>query len=213
MGGITKTLFGGSDSKQSSKDSRGFIALPSDLQDKYRDLLSRTQDVFGSPEQYFGIQGLSPEELTAQGMINPATFGQNIQTYLNPYQDIITQDINKQFEAPQSAVSSMASEAGAFGGSRHRGAQADLERARLDAITRANADQYNTAFGQMQTGIGNLLGFGNLQRTIDLQTRQALPRALTFGSSIFAPTLATGEGSSSGSSSSQGGIIPGLFGG
>ena len=203
MGDITKTLFGGGEKKQSS--SGGFGALPYDIQNQYRSILGNVQDVVGSAEDYFRPMGLTIEENLAKSMLNPDNIKQNIQNYLNPYRDIVVSDINRQFEAPQGALASQASEAGAFGGSRMRQAQSDLERTRLDSIANAMSGQYNTAMNQMQQGIQNLLGFGGLERAIDLQQRQALPSALGFASGIYSPLL--GARTSSGSSDTEGGFF------
>lgn len=136
------------------------------------------KDVIKNPNKYFKPMGMTQEEELAQEAIlsafqDPQAYQDQIETFLSPYRDIISQDINKQFESPQGMLAARASEAGAFGSSRHRGGQVDLERARLDALTSALQGQYNVAQGQMQQGIGNLLGFGGFQRDLDLQQRQA----------------------------------------
>ena len=96
---------------------------------------------------------LTGEEQQARALINlfqsPDAYRSQIETFLSPYRDVITEDINKAFEAPQSALASRASEAGAFGSSRMRDAQADLEQAARLYRTRL-AGQYNVAQNQMQ---------------------------------------------------------------
>lgn len=213
---MVKSLFGGSESKQSAQNtsSGGFGALPTDIQDQYKAILNPIQGIIDAPEQFFQSMGLTMDEKLGRQLMNPEDIQANIAQYLNPFQSRIEEDINRQFQAPQSALTQRASEAGAFGGSKYREGQTDLERARLDSLAGASANQYNNAYNQLQQGIGNLLGFGGLERGLDLQTKQALPSALSFASSIFAPLLSSREasGSSSGSSSSSTGIIPSLFG-
>lgn len=205
---MIKKLFGGGG--QSNSSSSGFFALPPGIQGNIQNISQAGEDLINNAGQYFAPMGLTAEELMVQQMINPANIGESVNQYLNPFRDIITEDINKQFEAPVSAYAQRANEAGAFGGSRHREGQADLERVRLDSISRAMADQYNNAFGQMQQGIGNLLGFGGLERGLDLAQRGALAQAFniaTGGSGLgFLPSTSQ----SSGSSNNYGGIIPGL---
>lgn len=190
-----KTLFGKPETQTPSQSQSGFSALPVDLQNMFRNLSTNISGL--SPDAFRPID-LTQEELTAQGMINPENIGMNIQKYLNPYRDIVISDINKQFEAPQGALASQISEAGAFGGSRSRNAAADLERARLDAIANAMSGQYNTAFQNMQSGIGNLLGFGGLERQIELGQSTAPYTAYTQIMNALAPLLggsvSTGEG-------------------
>ncbi len=195
MGSIVKGLFGGSKTapaQSQSTNQTGFIALPQDLQDYYRDILSKTSELAANPDQYFKSGGFSADELAARQMMSPENIQANLSQYLNPFQARIEEDINRQFEAPQSMLTQRASEAGAFGGSRMRQGQTDLERARLDALAGASANQYNTAYDQLQGGISNLLGFGGLQRQLETQDRQALPAGLEFASNIFSPLLGGG---------------------
>lgn len=183
-----KSLFGGSESKSSS----GFGALPQNIQGDISTVSGASRDLIRNASQYFAPMGFTDEERMAQFMINPENMGETVENYLNPYRDIYLQDIQKSMESPYAAFNQRASEAGAFGGSRMRAGQADLERARLDAIAAASANQYNQAFGQAQTGIDRLLGFGNLERGLDLAQRGALAQAFnvtTGGSGLgFLPS-------------------------
>ena len=176
-----------------SQSTGGFGALPSDIQEKYRGLLGNVGTVLGNPSEYFAPMGITGGERQAEDLINlykdPEAYRSQIETYLSPYRDIITDDINKSFEDPYSALKSRASEAGAFGDTRYRGGEADLDEGRLRAIAAATQSQYNTAQGQMQQSIGNLLGFGGLERSVDLQQRSALPQAINMAGGIYSPLL------------------------
>lgn len=167
----------------------GYGALPADLQQHFIDLAEQGSEVVGDASQYFAPMGLTSEEQMAQMMMDPANIGASISQYLNPFSDIITQDINKAYGDEYSALKQQADEAGAFGGSRYRGGQSDLERSRLDAIARAQSDQYNQAYNQHQQGISDLLGFGGLERGIDLGQSMALPNALGFQGGLINPLL------------------------
>jgi hypothetical protein len=172
-----------------SQSSSGYGALPSDLQKYFTDLAGQGSDVVEGASQYFSPMGLTPEEQMAQSMMDPSNIEASISQYLNPFRDIITQDINTAYGDEYSALKQQADEAGAFGGSRYRGGQSDLERARLDAIASAQSDQYNQAYNQYQQGIGNLLGFGGLERGVDMSQQMALPTALGFQGSLINPLL------------------------
>ena len=190
---MVSDIFGGGD-KPTQTTQSGFSALPSDLQGKFRTVADIGEQLLYSPEEYFAPMGITSEEEMARYMINPENIGSSISNYLNPFQDIVYSDINRAFEDPYSALQMQADEAGAFGSSKYREGMGDVERARLDAMARASADQYNNAFNQMQTGIGNLLGFGGLERGIDLATRGALPTALSSYGNLINPLLSGSQG-------------------
>jgi len=217
MGSLVKGLFGGSSQKSSNASQQssvgGFSALPSDIQENYRELIKPISGIVDNFNDFFRPQDLGNEETQARGLLNPDNIEASLQKYLNPFQNFITDNINKQFEAPQSMLTARASEAGAFGGSRFRSGQADLEKARLDAIGGANAQQYNNAFEQLQGGISNLLGFGALERELDMGQRQALPASIRFGGDILSKLLNANQSSGTSSGSSKGSSYTGAFAG
>jgi len=190
------------------KTEIGAPTLPPHLASIAANLKKGAKPFLKDPNQFFRPMDITGGEQLAQQAImspfeDPQAYRQQIETFLSPYRDIISQDINRQFQGPQGALAAQASEAGAFGGSRHRGAQSDLERARLDALTSALQGQYNVAQGQMQQGIGNLLGFGGFQRGLDLQQRQAPVAGLQayqgavsplFNAPTFTPVTTRGGG-------------------
>lgn len=196
------SLFGGNKSKseQSSETLSGFNALPGDLQNRFRDLYANYDTILGNPSQYFAPMGLTNEELSARDLITsyqrPGEFQANIEQFLNPYRNILTEDINRAFEDPYSAYKSRASEAGAFGSSRMREGEADLERERFNAIQRGLAEQYGEALNQQQATIGNLLGFGGLERSVDFAQRQAPIAALSQYAGLLNPLLNAGKSTS-----------------
>lgn len=209
---MTKKLFGGSTSKSQSNNVSGYGALPSELQNYFKDIAAQGSDMAANASQYFAPQGINSYEQTAGNMIQPENFGAGVANYLNPFRDMITQDVNKAYEGGFGALQQRADEAGAFGGSRYREGQSDLERSRLDSIIAGLSGQFNNAAGQYQQGIGNLLGFGGLERGVDLGQRQAVPQALSYYQSLIAPLLSGSEGSTYGKTSTETGIIPGMTG-
>lgn len=207
---MSQKLFGGSKSVNQSNNVSGYGALPAELQNYFKDIAAQGSDVVSNAAQYFAPQGINSYEDIAGQMILPENFQAGIANYLNPFRDIITQDINKAYEGEFGALKQRADEAGAFGGSRYRQGQSDLERSRLDSIIAGLAGQFNNAVGQYQQGIGNLLGFGGLQRSIDLAQRQALPTALGFYSDLINPLLSGSSGGSYGKSMSYQPALQGL---
>lgn len=205
---MTKKLFGGSSASTQSNVS-GYGALPAELQQYFKGIAGQGADIASNASQYFAPQGINTYEQSAADMMMPENYQASIEQYLNPFRDIITQDVNKAYEGEFGALKQRADEAGAFGGSRYREGQGDLERSRLDSIISGLSGQYNNAANQMQTGIGNLLGFGGLQRGVDFAQRQATPNALSFQSSLMSPLLSGSQGSSYNAGSS-GSMIGGL---
>jgi hypothetical protein len=89
---MTKTLFGGSESKSTKSSSGGYGALPADLQANFDLIAQEGQQLLQDPGQYFAPMGLTSEEQMAQMMMDPSNIEASISQYLNPFRDIITQD-------------------------------------------------------------------------------------------------------------------------
>jgi hypothetical protein len=207
-----KNLFGGSKNTSQSTNASGFGALPSNLQAYFRNIAQSGEQLIEDPSQFFSPVGLTEEEQLAASMAGPEGFQAGVSQYLNPFREYITEDINRAFEDPSSMLKAQADEAGAFGGSRYRKGQSDLEEARLRAIAASQGEQFNQAANQYQQGIANLLGIGSLERGVDLAQRQALPTALSSYMDILAPLLSGSTGGTTSTGTTSGGIIPGLSG-
>lgn len=91
---------------------------------------------------------------TAAGMAyNPQTLAQtNLQPYMNPYtQNVVNTtlgDINRMRQMGLNDVGAQATRAGAFGGSRQGVAEAETNRAAMDAAARAASGLYQQGFTQ-----------------------------------------------------------------
>jgi len=93
-----------------------------------------------------------------------AGMGPNIQAFANPYQDQVInrtqQDIERQRQMATNTLGAQASQAGAFGGSRHGVAEGmtneGFARQAADTFAQQRAQGFNTALGaaQQQQGIG-----------------------------------------------------------
>jgi hypothetical protein len=216
MGGITKTLFGGSDSSNSSQNQSGYGALPSELQQYFKNVASQGQGVVDNASEYFAPMGINADEMQARSLIDPSQISSNIENYLNPFSSYAVDGINDAFSGQFGALKSQADEAGAFGSSKYRGGMEGLEEARLGAIGSLLGSQYNTGFNQMLNNASNLMNFGGLQRSIDFSQRQALPSALNFQSGLINPLLGSSQGTTQGKTSQRRGLTQGigdLFGG
>jgi len=108
--------------------------------------------------------------------IQAAQQGPQISQFFNPYQQYVTQEINRQAALGQQNLAAQAIGAGAFGGGRQGVAQGELERARLSQIGLAQQAGFNQALQaatqQQQLGLqaGQLLGaLGGQQQAMGLQ--------------------------------------------
>lgn len=108
--------------------------------------------------------------------IQAAQQGPQISQFFNPYQQYVTQEINRQAALGQQNLAAQAIGAGAFGGGRQGVAQGELERARLSQVGLAQQAGFNQALQaatqQQQLGLqaGQLLGaLGGQQQAMGLQ--------------------------------------------
>ena len=146
-----------------------------------------------------GVTGVGAPTTTAGiGQVLSSLAGPNINQFLNPYQNYVVDEINRQAQMAQNQLGAQAVQYGAFGGGRQGIAQAELERARLGRVGEAMATGFGQAanlasqqqqiglqgaqqlgaFGQMQQGmaqqdINQLMAAGGLQRQLAQQTLEA----------------------------------------
>ena len=89
---------------------------------------------------------------------------QQINQYLNPYQQYVTNEIGRQAQIQSNQIAGNAVNAGAFGGGREGVQQAELQGRALSAMGQAQQQGFNTALGaaqnQQRTGLaaGQQLG-------------------------------------------------------
>ena len=89
---------------------------------------------------------------------------QQINQYLNPYQNYVTDEIGRQAQIQSNQIAGNAVNAGAFGGGREGVQQAELQGRALNAMGQAQQQGFNTALGaaqnQQRTGLaaGQQLG-------------------------------------------------------
>jgi hypothetical protein len=138
--------------------------------------------------QVSGLGALEQQGITAAGTtgVGAGSVGQGIQQiqgaaapvgaqqinqYLNPYQQYVTDEIGRQAQIQGNQISANAVNAGAFGGGREGVQQAELQGRALNAMGQAQQQGFNTALGaaqnQQQIGLqaGQQLGqMGQLQQ-------------------------------------------------
>jgi len=124
----------------------------------------RPQQVQGTSYQATGYGPASYEATgyTASTMQGPNTAASQMANYQNPYENQVVQatlrDIGGQAEQGFNKLDAQATQAGAFGGSRHGIAQAEMAKGytqqMADAAARLRAQGFNTALGAGQFDVG-----------------------------------------------------------
>ena len=102
--------------------------------------------------------------IDAVNQANIPVGAQQINQFLNPYQQFVTDEINRQSQMQQNQIADQAIQSGAFGGGREGVQRAELQGRTLNTIGRSLASGFNTALGaaqrQQMLGLqgGQLLG-------------------------------------------------------
>mgnify|MGYP004451094647 CR=1 FL=1 len=73
--------------------------------------------------------------------------------YMNPFQQAITDEINRAYDIQRSRLGQQQAQAGVLGGSRAALMQSELDRNRLDALAKAQAQNFFTAQKAAMTGL------------------------------------------------------------
>lgn len=183
-----------------SESKSGLAALPTGDRKRFSRLAHELE--MSIDPSMFSPMGITSEEQEAvdilRGIVpDEAELDRRIEMLMNPYEDIVVDDINRQFEGDFGALNQLASQAGAFGSSRMRDEMTDIEDARLRSVGAARKAGYDTALQGALYQIPNLqniqasglMGFGGLERQIDLQQKQAPITAYSTAINALTPLL------------------------
>lgn len=216
--GFFSSILGGSSSK--STQSSGYGALPEVAQKAMDAVTTQGQNLLlgGNGNSMFSPLAQTGQETQAFNLMQLPTTQQGVQSlvgnYLNPFQDYITQGINKQAEGDYSLYKQALSGAGQMGSNREFVNAAAADEARLNAIGGTMAGNYNnaqsTALDQNQQTIANLMTQGQFDRGLDTQGKQSELSALQAMAQLLGVYPATSEGTSKSSQSNGiGGLLQG----
>lgn len=219
--GKVSGMLGGAESASSSGSSQsGFALLPPELQKAFTQYGSQVSNLFANPNT--SAQMFTPMQQTADetaafdqaraGLGTEQTFNKNISMLMNPFDEFVINDINREATGNNSLVNQAATQAGQQGSNRSFLGTSDVERTRLNDIGQFRQNQYNTAVNQalgplaglQQQDITNLLGIGGFQRGLDLQTKQAPFAALQGYGGLLGALPQSGGSTSTQQSESQG---------
>lgn len=132
------------------------------------------------------------EETKAQGLINkglaptPESLQADLSMLMNPFDEYVINDLNRQATGANSLVNQNATRAGQQGSNRSFLGTSDVEQQRLNSIGQFRQSQYNNSIdnilgplsGLRQGDITNLMNFGGFERGLDMDTKQAPYNAL-----------------------------------
>lgn len=212
--GFFTSLFGGS--SQKSSNQAGFNALPKVAQNAYTNSTQQASDMLLAPngQSLFTPLPQTAQETQAHNLAQLPTTQQGVtdltSQYLNPFTQYLTDNINQQAQGQYSAYKSALSNSGQMGSNREFLNAGLADQGRLNAIGTTLANNYNTsqqtALGQNQQNINNLLSQGSQERNLATQKTQAPLSALQALVQLLQGYPATSQGNSSGSSTN--GILP-----
>lgn len=223
------SLFG---SKKTTVPASGFYALPQEYQDLYKGLLGSANDIFLPGGELnvdmFTPLGVTDDEEYAFDLIRegltptPESLGKDISMLMNPFDDYVISDIQREAQGENSILNQALSKTGQMGSNRGILGASDVEQRRLDRIGQFRQGQYNvaldTALGRLtdlkSQDIGNRLGIGTFDRNLDSQTKQAPFTALNAGTgSLTAFPTQFGNFGSPETTVKTGGGLGGILGG
>lgn len=221
---VSKVIGGGSESESSSNSRSGFALLPTEIQDVYKNYATGLDALFdngASDDLFTPLPQTEYEDRALASSLTGVTptaesIRSDIAMQMNPFDDYVINEINRQAQGDYSILKQAANEAGQFGSNRQMLGANDIDLTRLDQIGRFKQDQYNTALdntlNELTQGrvadIGLQFGAGDFVRGLDTQTRQAPINAYsTFGQLLgVLPTSGGSESNSSSSSESSEGL-------
>lgn len=186
--GITKTLLGGSEGSSSSHTG-GFNDLPPQIKGAYTDYATQIQNLLnsGNLNNMYKPLPQTAGETKAYDAINKGftptqqSLNADIGMQMNPYDQYVIDEINRQAGGDYSILKQSLNEAGQFGSNRQNLGANDIDLSRLNQIGSFKRDAYNTALNNALTTLPGLrladagvqLDAAGSQRDLYAQEQQA----------------------------------------
>lgn len=147
---------------------------------------TRTQQVLGV------VPGQAAREAAmAQGLLGGgigAYDPRSAAAFMNPYQQVVADEINRAYDIQQSQLGQRQAQAGAFGGSRAAIEQSELNRNRADALARAQAENFvqaqQAAMNAYEAQQGRQLQAGQIGGQLGLQSADLARQAALGGGQL-----------------------------
>ncbi len=183
-------------SSKTKVPASGYYAMPHAYQSLWGGLLNEANSLL-LPGGKLDVNAFKPLEQTAeedraQALINqglaptPESLQRDLAMLMNPFDEYVINDMNRQATGQNSLVNQYASRAGQQGSNRSFLGTSDVEQQRLNSIGQFRQSQYNNSINNIlgplsqlrQGDIDNLMNFGGFQRGLDMQTNMAPYTAL-----------------------------------
>lgn len=220
ISGISGMLGGAETSSSKGQSTSGFALLPPAIQKAFTDYSGQVTGLFGGggANSMFTPMAQTADETAAFDKMRTGfaptseSLGKDLQMLMNPYDQYVVNDINREATGQNSLVNQAATLAGQQGSNRSFLGTSDVEQNRLNNIGMFRQGQYNTAIdnilgplsGLRQQDSMNLLGIGDFQRGLDTQTRQSPYAALQAYGGLLGALPQSGGSQQTSSSQGQG---------
>lgn len=130
-------------------------------------------EMFGSYAPFIrgaGQQAAAGTDALAAGLGMISDPRAAVDMYMNPYQDVVIDEINRQAAIGRQGLAAKADRLGAFGGSRYGAQEGEAEGRRLAAIGEAQRKGFDTALTASQNAANLLRGIGSAYGTLGATT-------------------------------------------
>lgn len=220
-------LGGGEQSSSSGTFQSGFASLPPEVQKAFTQYGTQITDMFKNPQgNMFTPMPITADEMAAFDRMRTGlapteqSLRSDINMFMNPFDDFVINDINRQAQGENSLVNQFATRAGQQGSNRSFLGSSDVEQNRLNNIGQFRQGQYNTAVNNAlgplanlrQQDISNLAGIGDFTRNLDTQTRQAPYQSLQAYGGLLGALPQNTSLTQTSSKGSSGGSLGGTLG-
>lgn len=180
--------------KKTTVPASGFFALPQEYRNAYGKVLSNVNTgIDGINQDMFRPMDATADESRALDMYRQGfaptqqSLGSDISMLMNPFDQFVIDDINREANSANSILKQGVSGAGQMGSNRQLLGANDIEQTRLGTIGKFRQNQYNTSIDQIlnkiipqrQLDAAGLLGIGDFQRNLDSQQKTAPLQALS----------------------------------
>lgn len=220
--GFLSGLLGG---KKQKVPASGFYAQPKAFQKLYKGILNQAQDVVLPGGQLnsaaFTPMGPTADETTAfqnirQGFTpTPNSLTADIGMQMNPFDQFVIDEINRQAQGENSILQQNISNAGQMGSNRQMFGAGDIDRNRLQQIGLFKQGQFNTSLqnalntlpASRRLDTQGMLGIGDFQRQLALQQAQAPFQVMQAGLGLLGGFGQMGQGTPETTVKSGGGFL------